>query len=111
MSANAINWCALILAGIFEVVWALYLKNSEGFTLLVPSILFVVTLGISMGLLAYSFRSIPMGIAYPVWTGIGAVGAVIAGILFFNESVNFQKILFLTLILIGIVGLKMSSQN
>jgi quaternary ammonium compound-resistance protein SugE len=111
VSSNFISWSALLFAGLFEVVWAYYLKSSKGLTLLTPSILFVITLFISMALLAYSVRTIPLGIAYPVWTGIGAIGAVIAGAVFFREEVGVLKFVFLALILIGIIGLKMSSKQ
>jgi quaternary ammonium compound-resistance protein SugE len=111
MSSTIVNWSVLLLAGIFEVVWAFYLKNSKGFSVLTPTILFVITLFISMALLAYSLKSIPIGIAYPVWTGIGAVGTVIAGVFLFKEEINIQKFVFLSLILIGIIGLKLSSKS
>lgn len=111
MGGTLIDWTALIAAGFFEVVWAYFLKNSKGFTLVTPTILFVITLFISMGLLAYSMRNIPIGVAYPVWTGIGAVGTVIVGIVLFKEGVNIQKIIFLSLILIGIIGLKITSKH
>jgi quaternary ammonium compound-resistance protein SugE len=111
MSSSIINWSALLLAGIFEVVWAFYLKNSKGFTVVTPTILFVITLFISMALLTYSLKSIPIGIAYPVWTGIGAVGTVTAGVILFKEEINTQKVVFLSLILIGIIGLKLTSKG
>ncbi len=111
MSQSVINWIALIIAGIFEVIWAIFLKNSEGFSKTMPTVLFIITLIISMWLLAFSMRGIPMGIAYPVWTGIGAVGSVLVGIFFFKEGANAQKIFFLTLILIGVIGLKLSSKH
>ncbi len=111
MSAGLLDWSALIIAGLFEVVWAIFLKNSKGFSEIVPTILFLVTLVISMFLLSYSMRAIPMGIAYPVWTGIGAVGTVIVGIFFFKEDASFLKIIFLSLIMVGIVGLKLSSKH
>ena len=111
MSQTVIGWVTLVVAGLFEVIWAIFLKNSKGFTVATPTILFLITLAISMFLLAYSMRSIPIGVAYPVWTGIGAVGTVIVGILFFKEGVNLQKIIFLFLILIGIIGLKLSSKQ
>ena len=111
MNPSVVNWTALIIAGLFEVVWAIFLKNSKGFTQVGPSILFIITLFISMGLLAYSMRTIPMSIAYPVWTGIGAVGGVIAGMIFFKDDVSIQKIVFLLFILIGIIGLKISSNH
>jgi quaternary ammonium compound-resistance protein SugE len=111
MNNALINWLALIAAGGFEVVWAICLKNSKGFTEVIPSILFVVTLLISMGLLAYSMKTIPIGVAYPVWTGIGAVGAVLVGMILFKEEASLSKIIFLAFILIGIVGLKLSSKH
>lgn len=111
MSSTIVSWVALVVAGLFEVIWAIFLKNSKGFSEVTPTLLFVVTLIISMFLLAHSMRTLPMGIAYPVWTGIGAVGTVIIGILFFKEGVNLQKIIFLSLILIGIIGLKLSSKH
>ena len=111
MAGTLIDWTALIAAGFFEVVWAYFLKSSKGFTEVIPTVLFVITLFVSMGLLAYSMRNIPIGIAYPVWTGIGAVGTVIVGIVLFKEGVNFQKILFLSFIMIGIIGLKITSKH
>jgi quaternary ammonium compound-resistance protein SugE len=111
MSTTSINWLALIAAGFFEVVWAIFLKNSKGFTEITPTIFFIITLLISMSLLAFSMRSIPLGIAYPVWTGIGAMGSIIAGFILFKEDLGLQKILFLTLIFIGVVGLKLTSKH
>lgn len=111
MSQTVLGWVALVVAGLFEVIWAIFLKNSKGFTVATPTVLFLITLTISMFLLAYSMRSIPIGVAYPVWTGIGAVGTVVVGILFFKEGVNLSKIIFLSLILIGIIGLKLSSKH
>lgn len=111
MNTSIINWLSLIIAGLFEVVWAIYLKNSKGFTEVTPTIMFIITLFISMGLLAYSMRSIPIGIAYPVWTGIGAVGTIIVGIFIFKEEVSLQKFIFLGLIIAGIIGLKVTSKH
>ena len=99
-------WIALLVAGIFEVAWAYYLKASQGLSLLVPSLLFLLTLTVSMGLLGFSVRSIPLGVAYPIWTGVGAVGSVFVGTLFFHEPLGALKVLFLVLIVSGIVGLK-----
>ena len=99
-------WAALVVAGCFEVIWAYYLKASQGLTLILPSMLFVVTLVISMGLLGFSVRTIPLGVAYPVWTGVGAVGSVVVGALFFAEPMSAAKGLFLALIIAGILGLK-----
>ena len=99
-------WIALIVAGVFEVLWAYYLKASAGLTIVKPAILFVVTLAISMGLLGFSVRSIPLGVAYPIWTGVGAVGSVVVGSLFFAEPLTALKVLFLAFIVVGIIGLK-----
>ena len=100
------SWLFLLIAGLSEVGWAYYLKKSEGFTQLWPSLLFLLLLGVSMGLLALAIRDIPIGIAYPVWTGIGAVGAVVVGMLFFGEPFGLLKGLFLMMIIVGILGLK-----
>jgi quaternary ammonium compound-resistance protein SugE len=102
-------WIALILAGIFEVVWAYFLKQSDGFAKALPSILFVATLAISMILLALSVKTIPISIAYPIWTGIGAVGSIIVGVMFFGEAFSLLTSLFLIMIISGIIGLKFFS--
>lgn len=99
-------WSMLLVAGLFEVAWAYYLKASQGLSLLIPTLLFVVTLSISMGLLGFSVRTIPLGVAYPVWTGVGAVGSVVVGSLLFAEPLGALKLLFLGFIVVGIIGLK-----
>ena len=105
-----IAWLFLLIAGIFEIAWAVGLKYSEGFTRLVPSII-TVGLGIlSFACLAQSLKVIPLGTAYAIWTGIGAVGTVIVGIFFFNESKDFMRLLFTFFILVGLVGLKFVSK-
>ena len=101
-------WIFLVIAGFFEVLWAYFMKKSEGFTVLVPSALFVVTLLVSMLLLGFAIRSIPMSVAYPVWTGIGAVGSVLVGFFFLAEKLTPLSMVFLALVVIGIVGLKMT---
>lgn len=100
------SWLCLLIAGFSEVGWAYYLKKSDGFTQLFPSLGFLLLLGLSMGLLALAIRDIPIGIAYPVWTGIGAVGAVLVGLVFFSEPFGLLKGLFLMMIISGILGLK-----
>lgn len=105
MSAT-LAWCALITAGIFEIVWAYFLKQSDGLTKILPTILFTSTLAISMILLACSVKVIPISIAYPIWTGIGAVGSVLIGALFFGEALTFLSAIFLLMIIGGIIGLK-----
>lgn len=102
-------WIVLAIAGLFEVVWAFSMKQSEGFTRLWPSALTIAAMLISFGLLAWSMRSLPLGTAYTVWTGIGAVGAFAAGVLFLGESVSAARILAALLIVGGIVLMKLSS--
>jgi quaternary ammonium compound-resistance protein SugE len=102
-------WIYLIIAGIFEVVWAMGLKYSHGFTKLFPSLITLGGMIISFYLLSLATKSLPIGTAYAIWTGIGALGAVLLGIILFNEPVNFLRILFLCFILTGILGLKFTS--
>jgi quaternary ammonium compound-resistance protein SugE len=102
-------WIYLIIAGIFEVLWAIGLKYTQGFTKLYPSILTILGMSISVYLLSLATKGMEIGTAYSVWTGIGAVGTIIAGIFLFHEPVNFIRLLFLLFIIMGIVGLKFSS--
>jgi quaternary ammonium compound-resistance protein SugE len=102
-------WVYLTIAGLFEVVWAIGLKYSQGFTKLIPSIVTVCGMIISFYLLALATKTLPIGTAYAVWTGIGALGTVILGILFFHEPLNLLRVVFLFFILIGILGLKLTS--
>lgn len=99
-------WIILFAAGLFEIVWAICLKYSNGFTRLWPSVIGVVTMGISFVLLNLSLKSLPMGTAYAIWTGIGVVGTVIGGIFLFNESTHWLRLMFVAFIIIGIIGLK-----
>lgn len=105
------NWLFLFLAGIFEIAWAIGLKQSENFTKLIPSLFTIVAMIISFYLLAVALRTIPLGVAYASWVGIGAVGTAIMGILFFHESVSLLKVVSLLFIVMGIVGLKMASAD
>ena len=104
------SWLILFLAGLFEICWAVGLKLSNGFSHLGWSAFTVVTLVLSMGLLAHALRTLPVGTAYGVWTGIGAVGTAVLGVLLFEESRDPLRLLFLALIVVGIVGLKMVSR-
>lgn len=104
-------WFILFIAGIFETAWAVGMKYSEGFTKFWPSVFTVVCILISMGLLAYSLKWLPVGTAYAVWTGIGAVGTAILGIILFGESKEFMRLFFMFLIIVGLVGLKIYSTN
>jgi quaternary ammonium compound-resistance protein SugE len=105
------HWIILIIAGLFEIAWAIGLKYSEGFSKLTPSIFTIISMVISMGLLAYSLKSLPVGTAYAIWTGIGAVGTAILGIILFNESKDILRLGFIMLIVIGIIGLKFVSSD
>lgn len=104
-------WIVLIIAGLFEVCWAIGLKYTEGFTKLGPSVFTLVTLAISMLLLAKAAQVLPIGTAYGVWVGIGALGAAALGIALFKEPVTLYRMLFLFLLLIAIVGLKMTTKS
>jgi quaternary ammonium compound-resistance protein SugE len=102
-------WVYLIIAGIFEIVWATGLKYTEGFTRLWPSLGTAVAMAVSVWLLAVALKTIPVGTGYAVWTGIGAAGTALMGILLFGESREILRILCIFLIVAGIVGLKLSS--
>ncbi|WP_448101900.1 quaternary ammonium compound efflux SMR transporter SugE [Luteibacter jiangsuensis] len=102
-------WTVLVLAGLFEIAWAVGLKYTEGFGRLWPSVLTAVAMVVSIVLLAIATKKLPLGTAYAVWTGIGAVGAVTLGILLFGESAQPLRLLCVALIVAGIVGLKLTS--
>lgn len=102
-------WVYLFIAGIFEIVWAVGLKYSDGFTKLWPSIGTVIGMVISVYFLAIAIKELPIGTAYAIWTGIGAVGTAIAGIILFNDSATVAKIVCILLIVSGIIGLKLST--
>ena len=102
-------WIYLFFAGVFEVVWATTMKQSDGFTRLMPTLVTGVTMLISLGLLALALRSLPLGTAYAIWTGIGAIGAFIVGIVAFGEAATLFRIVSVSLIVAGLIGLKLSS--
>ena len=102
-------WLALLAAGLFEIAWALGLKYSDGLTRFWPTALTLVAIALSFSLMALALRSLPFGTAYAVWTGIGAAGSIIVGMLVFSESADPVRILCLTLIVAGMVGLKLNS--
>lgn len=104
-------WVYLVVAGFLEVVWAFYMKKSEGFTLLTPSVMTLITMIASFGLLSISMRSLPLGTAYTIWTGIGAVGAFVVGIAVLNEPITPMRVLAATLIVSGLVMMKLSSSH
>ena len=103
------SWIILFLAGLFEVGWAIGLKYTEGFTRLWPSVGTVASMLISVGLLGLAMRDLPVGTAYAVWTGIGAVGTVILGIVLMGDPANAPRLVCVGLILAGIIGLKLTS--
>ncbi len=102
-------WIALAAAGLLEIVWAFYMKQSDGFTKLTPTVITIVTSLASFGLLALAMKSLPLGTAYTVWTGIGAVGAFVVGIVVLGEQVTTARILAAGLIVSGLLLMKMSS--
>jgi quaternary ammonium compound-resistance protein SugE len=103
-------WIYLFLAGLFECGWAIGLKYTEGFTRLTPSLLTVAAMAISFLLLSTAMKTIPVGTAYAVWTGIGAVGVAVLGMILFGESRDILRIISLMLIICGIIGLKLVSK-
>ncbi len=107
--ATSTAWILLLIAGILEICWAIGLKYTEGFTKLIPSLFTLLTLAGSMYLLAKASQSLPIGTAYGIWVGIGAFGAALFGILLFNESITPLRLFFLLLLLISILGLKLTS--
>lgn len=100
------DWVLLLIAGVLETGWAVGLKYTDGFTRLWPSVATIAAMVVSMGLLAYAVRTIPVGTGYAVWTGIGAVGTAIIGMVWLGESVAPSRLFFLALLVIGIFGLK-----
>ncbi|RQS76074.1 quaternary ammonium compound-resistance protein SugE [Burkholderia sp. Bp8963] len=102
-------WVLLLIAGLLEVAWAAGMKSSEGFTRLGPSVFTIVTALASFGLLAVAMRQLPLGTAYAVWTGIGAVGAFVFGIVMMGEALTVARIASASLIVVGLIGLKLSS--
>jgi quaternary ammonium compound-resistance protein SugE len=103
------SWFLLLIAGVLEVAWAAGLKSSDGFTRLWPSVFTVITALASFGLLAIAMRQLPLGTAYAVWTGIGAVGAFVLGIIVMGETLSAARVASALLIVFGIVGLKLTS--
>lgn len=99
-------WIVLIISGLLETVWAVALSASRGFSRLVPSLVFAVALLLSMGGLSYAMRSVPIGTAYAIWVGIGAVGTALYGMAFLHEPATAARLLCLALIVGGVVGLK-----
>lgn len=105
------KWFVLFIAGLLEVWWAIELKYSQGFTRLIPSILTIAGMIGSFYFLSLALRSLPLGTAYAIWTGIGTIGTVILGIILFKEPINAVRIVCIGLIVIGVLGLKLVSPH
>ncbi|MFA7281470.1 MAG: quaternary ammonium compound efflux SMR transporter SugE [Sterolibacterium sp.] len=102
------NWGILLVAGLFEIGWAIGLKYTEGFSRTWPTVWTILSMTLSVGLLGVAMKTLPVGTAYAVWVGVGAIGTAILGMVLFGEPANAVRLLSLTLILAGIVGLKLS---
>jgi quaternary ammonium compound-resistance protein SugE len=103
------SWFLLVAAGLFEIAWAIGLKYTEGFSRLVPSILTLAAMALSVALLGLALKTLPIGTAYAVWTGIGAVGTALLGLILFGESTEPLRLASIGLIVAGIIGLKLAS--
>lgn len=103
------NWIILLIAGLFEIAWAIGLKYSEGFTRLWPTVGTLAAMGISVWMLGIAMKTLPVGTAYAIWVGVGAVGTVILGVVLFDEPVNALRIGSVALIIVGLVGLKLAT--
>lgn len=110
MKASGTAWLLLVLAGVLEIGWAIGLKYTEGFTRLWPTIGTAAAMIISLGLLGLAMKSLPVGTAYAVWVGVGAVGTVILGIVLLGEPANPGRLISVALIVAGIIGLKLASE-
>ena len=102
------SWIILFFAGLFEVAWAIGLKYTDGFSRPLPTLLTVSAMVVSIGLLGVAMKELPLGTAYAIWTGVGAVGTVIAGIILFGESMALLRLASVALIVCGLIGLKLS---
>ncbi|MFI7857838.1 quaternary ammonium compound efflux SMR transporter SugE [Pseudomonas promysalinigenes] len=103
------SWIILFFAGLFEVGWAVGLKYTDGFSKPLPTVLTVAAMAVSLGLLGLAMKELPLGTAYAIWTGVGAVGTVIAGIILFGESMALVRLVSVALIVTGLIGLKVST--
>ncbi|AYG07200.1 quaternary ammonium compound-resistance protein SugE [Pseudomonas fluorescens] len=103
------SWVILFFAGLFEVGWAVGLKYTDGFSKPMPTALTIAAMAVSLGLLGLAMKELPLGTAYAIWTGVGAVGTVIAGIILFGESMALFRLASVALIIAGLIGLKISA--
>jgi quaternary ammonium compound-resistance protein SugE len=105
------SWLLLVLAGLFEIGWAIGLKYTEGFTRLLPSVLTLASMAVSVVLLGLAMKTLPVGTAYAIWVGIGAIGTVVLGILLFGEPAGWLRLASVGLITAGVVGLKLAGSD
>ncbi|MCH1722999.1 DMT family transporter [Lactococcus formosensis] len=103
------SWIFLFLAGIFEVVWASTMKLSQGFSIIKYDILTIIGMLVSFGFLTLAMKKLPLGIAYPIWTGIGAVGAILVGAVIFKDKVPSLTWVFVLMLVVGLIGIKVTS--
>jgi quaternary ammonium compound-resistance protein SugE len=103
------NWVVIVVAGLFEIGWAVGLKYTEGFTRVWPTVGTVLSMVVSLGLLGVAMKTLPMGTAYAVWVGVGTVGTVILGMVLLGESAHPLRLISLALIVVGIIGLKLAT--
>ena len=111
LKGKKMSWIMLLLAGIFEVTWAIAMKYSDGFTVLIPSIITVVGYILSAIFLAIALKQLPLGTAYAMWTGFGIVGTSVLGIFLFQEKLSLPQIICVLMIIVGIIGLKLLSKE
>lgn len=104
------HWPALVVAGLLEIVWVIAMKQSHGFTRIIPSIITAVAAGTSFWLLAYAMKGLPLGTSYAIWTGIGIVGAFVAGVIMFGEQASLLRVGSVGLIIIGMIGLRLAAE-
>nr|WP_218949672.1 MULTISPECIES: SMR family transporter [unclassified Acinetobacter] len=109
MEEGIVAWIVLVFAGIFEIIWAYSMKLSEGFTKLGPSLITLFFMILSFGLLAYAMKTLPLGTAYTIWTGIGAIGSFLVGIFILGELATAMRMLAAVLIISGLILMKLSS--
>lgn len=111
LEVKLMSWIYLLIAGIFEVVWSTAMKLSNGFSVLLYSVITVIGMIISFGSLVLATKSLPLSLAYPIWTGIGAVGSVIVGVILFHDQLSGLTWVFGVLLVVSIIGIKMTSGN
>lgn len=104
-------WLMLLLAGIFEIVWAIAMKYSNGFSILIPSVITIITYILSAVFLAFALKYLPLGIAYVMWVAFGIIGTTILGVLLFSEKLTVLQIISIILIIIGVIGLKLFAKQ